>query len=338
MKHGFYRILTVFLLAAFAAAGVAAYAAGDTLTVQPSKHNIEIMGKKADLEAYNINGYNYFKLRDIIDALGFYVAWDDALQKITVSDKPIIATTVFIIIDPGHGGRDPGAINKKLDLYEKDVNLSVALKLAKMLKDEGFIVAMTRTDDESLSVSDRMDMIITRRPDLYISVHHNASDDASRHGAYVICQVDDKNGGRTANLAGFLREEFENIGQTYLGSIYRRGSEGDYYGVLRAAASVGIPAVITEFAFIDNSTDLKLIDTDKKREKEAEAIFNAVVRFLDRPKVQNTAEEDADEASDAGEDTADGSEAGDIIIDGANGLYNDEYGETANEDFDTDNS
>ena len=109
MKHRFYRILAVFLLAALILASAAAYAAGDTLTVQPSKHNIEVLGEKVDLEAYNINGYNYFKLRDIIEALGFYVSWDDALQKITVSDRPIIATTVFIMIDPGHGGRDPGA-------------------------------------------------------------------------------------------------------------------------------------------------------------------------------------------------------------------------------------
>ena len=200
------------------------------------------------------------------------------------------------------------------------MNLSVALKLAKMLKEEGFIVAMTRTGDESLPVSDRMEMIITRRPDLVISVHHNASDDASRHGAYVICQVDDKSGGRTTKLAGFLKEEFEGIGQTYLGNIYRRGEEGDYYGTLRAAASVGIPAVITEFAFIDNSTDLKLIDTDKKREKEAEAIFNAVLRFLDRPKAENTEEEDPNvytaEASDE------------------NGSNADDEKESADEDFD----
>ena len=95
-----------------------------------------------------------------------------------------------------------------------------------------------------------------------------------------------------------MREEFENIGQTYLGNIYRSGSRGDYYGVLRAAASVGIPAVITEFAFIDNPTDVKLVDTKDKRKAEALAIYKAVMRFLDRPESEHSnSEEEIEETS-----------------------------------------
>ncbi len=301
MKRGLLRILAVLMLAALVFTGITAAADDETLIVRPSKHNIEIMGKKADLEAYNINGYNYFKLRDVVEALGFYVAWDDALQKITVSDRPVSSGSVFIMIDAGHGGTDAGALSKSTQLYEKDINLSVAEKLSEMLRAEGYIVGMTRTEDETLAVTERMDMILMRRPDLIISVHHNASDDASRSGAYVLCQVDDREGGRTTRLAGFLQEEFENIGQTYLGNVYRRGSRGDYYGLLRAAASVGIPAVITEFAFIDNPTDLKLIDTEEKQEAEARAIYTAVIRFLQSPESEYGASDDAAEGGESGE-------------------------------------
>ncbi len=80
-----------------------------------------------------------------------------------------------IVIDPGHGGKDPGAIGRD-GLKEKDVNLAVALKLADLLKKEtNFNVILTRKKDRYISLGDRTKIANSRKADLFVSIHCNAT-------------------------------------------------------------------------------------------------------------------------------------------------------------------
>ena len=155
-------------------------AAHGELIVQRSEPMIEIMGKEVKLETYNINGNNYVKLRDFSEAMGMYVDWDGEKGKITISDTPLIDNDKYIIIDAGHGGYETGAKNDDLGLIEKDVNLNVAVKLAKMLESSGYRVKLTRSDDMTLVLEERMEQIVREKPDLYVSVHHNASEEVCK--------------------------------------------------------------------------------------------------------------------------------------------------------------
>ena len=79
-----------------------------------------------------------------------------------------------ILIDPGHGGSEYGAIHK--EIFEKDINLKTAQKLKLFLeKDENFEVFLTRYEDRELTLKDRVDLINKIMPDMFISIHHNSS-------------------------------------------------------------------------------------------------------------------------------------------------------------------
>ncbi|MEO0159357.1 MAG: N-acetylmuramoyl-L-alanine amidase [candidate division WOR-3 bacterium] len=78
-----------------------------------------------------------------------------------------------ILIDPGHGGSENGAIYK--NLFEKDINLKTAFKLKSLLEKDNFEVFLTRYEDRELTLKDRVDLVNKIMPDLFISIHHNSS-------------------------------------------------------------------------------------------------------------------------------------------------------------------
>lgn len=119
-------------------------------------------------------------------------------KKETTAAKDILSqlgmTVKTVMIDPGHGGRDPGAIKKirvkdkngrfrtKTYLVEKDVTLKLALKLGKQLQAKGYKVHYTRTRDVYVSLEDRAVMANLKNADLFLSVHVNANNNKSVRG------------------------------------------------------------------------------------------------------------------------------------------------------------
>ena len=93
-------------------------------------------------------------------------------------------TNFTVVIDPGHGGNDPGATHRKKKLDEKDIVLKVALKLGEMLTDKqkDIKVVYTRDKDVYPSFNDRTTTARKAKGDLFISIHVNAAEDASAHG------------------------------------------------------------------------------------------------------------------------------------------------------------
>ena len=111
---------------------------------------------------------------------------EPAARKTTATKKPDAAPAVSgvrkIVLDPGHGGTDPGAIGAG-GLAEKDVVLSIAKKLAVKLKNElGIEVVLTRRDDRFVPLEDRTALANSEDADLFISLHMNASPNAEARG------------------------------------------------------------------------------------------------------------------------------------------------------------
>ncbi len=84
-----------------------------------------------------------------------------------------------MVLDPGHGGTDSGAVNTKYNLTEKAQTLDVALKLKALLESEGYTVCMTRTGDETLSNNDRYTYANTTGAPVLVSIHMNGSSNSS---------------------------------------------------------------------------------------------------------------------------------------------------------------
>lgn len=187
-----------------------------------------------------------------------------------------------VILDAGHGGSDIGAHNADMTLDEKHVNLYVAQYLQAYLEDAGVNVIMVRDtmeDGSSLSLRGTVMEKYAASADLFFSIHHNAANTTAR-GAEVLAQIADKNGGPSKILGEALLEEYSNLGMPIRQVVFKEGSNGDYYYTNRAAASLFIPAVTSEFCFIDNEEDQKFIDSEEDWQAEALAQYNAIMYYF----------------------------------------------------------
>lgn len=168
---------------------------------------------------------------------------------------------VVVVIDPGHGG--PGVINESDlgavygDVIEKDVDLITAQALYDELTQYGNVsVFMTRTDDTEMTLKDRAEFAGSVGADILISVHYNASEFHRFYGTEIFTSAFDDYYARGYSMASSIMSWWTEAGGVSKGIKVRIGSKGtDYYGLIREARSLGIPAIILEHGYLDNSVD-----------------------------------------------------------------------------------
>lgn len=174
-----------------------------------------------------------------------------------------------VFVGVGHGGSDPGAVGY---IVEKDANLVMATACAEMLKAHGVTVKMSRTRDESESLTGKINECNAFKPDLAIDVHNNAGGGDGWEAIHSI------NGGTGKTLAKNIETEIKKIGQNSRGLKTRKNSSGtDYFGFIR---STNCPAVILEGAFVDNATDVKIADTAAEQKEFGKAYARGILKTL----------------------------------------------------------
>lgn len=175
-----------------------------------------------------------------------------------------------IFIGVGHGGLDSGAVAN--GFKEKDLNLQIANACKDYLEKYDVHVKMSRTKDESDSLSDEIKECNVFGPDLAIDIHNNSG---GGNGAEVFYHY---GGGKSKTLALNILNEVEKIGQNSRGAKTKKNSNGkDYYGFIRQTIA---PAVIVECAFIDNTDDIKIIDSLEEQTKMGQAIAKGILLTL----------------------------------------------------------
>ena len=189
------------------------------------------------------------------------------------------AKSKLIVIDAGHGGKDPGAIgysNGQSVLYEKEVNLDVALRINGLLQEQGANVYMMRSQDTAISLLERPAMANALNADLYISIHNNSSDNAAMRGFEVLYY--NKSSETTYSIAS---SDFADLAQTALvrelGMAFKTPQERPTLAVLNKTV---MPAIIIEGAFLSNPEDLALIMTEVYRVNYARAAATAIILAL----------------------------------------------------------
>jgi N-acetylmuramoyl-L-alanine amidase len=181
-----------------------------------------------------------------------------------------------VIIDPGHGGVDSGAIGK--DIFEKDYNLQISRYMYDRFNELGVPVFLTRDNDVTLEPNDRVKKVLSflgNNPNVVVlSNHLNAG---GGDGAEVIYAL--RNNSRLSNLI------LNNIGDTgqNMRRVYQRrlpnNSTQDYYYILR---NTGVTEpVIIEYGFIDNNLDVDFLKDNYK--ELAEAVIKAVLEYKNIP-------------------------------------------------------
>jgi len=184
-----------------------------------------------------------------------------------------------IVLDPGHGGCDPGAVSRALGLTEKEVNLDVALRLARILERCGWKVVLTRTTDRDVSWANspdrvelqaRVDVARVNGATIFISIHCNASVYGDTRGSSLHWNKTDD-----LELARALAVSTE-LFQQELGIPQRGIVESNFY-VLRYSS---MPALLVEMAHISNVQEATIFADPGCRQRLAEAMARGIERYF----------------------------------------------------------
>lgn len=174
-----------------------------------------------------------------------------------------------VFLGVGHGGNDPGAVGF---LIEKDVNLTMALACRDFLVEHGVEVRMSRTVDENDPLTQEINECNNFNPDLAVDVHNNAG---GGDGFEVYYHY---KGGTSKNLAQNIEQEVLKIGQNSRGCKTKLNSSGsDYFGFIRQTTA---PTVIVEGAFLDNKTDVQIIDELHEQQAFGKAYAKGILKTL----------------------------------------------------------
>ncbi|WP_265531824.1 N-acetylmuramoyl-L-alanine amidase [Pseudomonas saponiphila] len=233
--------------------------------------------------------------------------------------KPHPKRDIIVVVDPGHGGKDPGAVGAKGE-REKDVVLAIARLLAKRLKREkGFDVRLVRNDDFFVPLRKRVEIARKHQADLFISVHADAAPRLTASGASVYALSEGGATSATARLmaqrengadllgastllnlkdkdpmlAGVIVDMSMNatiaaslqLGSTVLESLsgittlHQKRVEQAGFAVLK---SPDVPSILVETGFISNSRDSQRLVTARHQQALADGLFNGLQRYFEK--------------------------------------------------------
>ena len=215
-----------------------------------------------------------------------------------------------VVIDPGHGGRDTGAVGPH-GVREKDVALSIARTLAERLRALGFTVVLTRKDDSYVSLDERTRIANEARADLFVSVHCNAARSRKLAGVetWTLNVASDRYATRLATFENADAErtvsdlrliladlatranttDAHELAQSVQGSLVRTlrsrvgrvGDHGVKHALFYVLLGARMPAILVETGFISNAVEESRLRSRKYQASTAEAIARGVKDFVD---------------------------------------------------------
>ena len=192
------------------------------------------------------------------------------ITRVPVNNTIIKQKDKLIVIDAGHGGKDPGAIFS--NIQEKSLNLDIAKRLRKLLEAEGYEIIMTRTTDEFIELEERAAIANRNNADLFISVHNNSMPESYRGTMTLYSPRDAEEEFSSKDLAQVIQKNMEQSLSS--GSIGAR--ERTNLVVLNKTT---MPAIIAEVACMSNEAELNLLKTAVFRQAAAQGICNAILEL-----------------------------------------------------------
>lgn len=193
----------------------------------------------------------------------------------------LMQTKKVIVIDPGHGGFDPGKVGVT-GVLEKEINLKIALKLKEILEKKQYKIIMTRTEDKGLyeegdsnkkrtDLRNRVEIINQSEAIMAVSIHQNSFSDGSSFGTQVFYHGASEDGKKIANLLQ------ETIKSKIADGNHRVAKANESYYMLKKTKC---PLVIVECGFLSNAKEEQLLSTEEYQKKMAEAISEGILLYL----------------------------------------------------------
>lgn len=190
-----------------------------------------------------------------------------------------------IVLDAGHGGEDGGASSKD-GILEKDINLSIALKLNEMFKSAGFNVVMTRDEDKSIyddnakttrqkkvsDIKNRVNIINSDPTNILISIHQNKFPESKYHGSQIFFS---SNLPESQKLAESIKKSITDSLQPENKRECKPAQKEIY--ILNKAK---VPAVIVECGFLSNEEEAKKLTDDSYQQQIAKCVYDGFINYI----------------------------------------------------------
>jgi N-acetylmuramoyl-L-alanine amidase len=175
---------------------------------------------------------------------------------------------LVVTIDPGHGGRDPGAVGIG-GLREKDVVLSVSQQVASLLQQQGVQVVLTRQDDREVELESRVQIAERANADLFVSIHANAISLARPEVNGIETYYTSESGARLGRVI-----HASMVQQTGMND---RGLRSARFYVIR---NTSMPAVLLEIGFVTGAQDAARLSDSRWRTQMATAIAQGILQYI----------------------------------------------------------
>ena len=240
-------------------------------TDNPVFKSAEIIKNKSD-----------YTLRLHLKKKGQFYGWDSSYnsngqlvfeflnpKKVTTADNEygVNLNGAKILIDVGHGGKDPGALGSNSAYTEAVCNLILAKKLKAELQSMGATVYMTRETNVTSSNDDKIKMLKALKPDYCIAIHHNSNNSSSPNGF-------------SAHFSQFFAKKAAELvwSNSVNTALYKQNKFTWHYYYM--ARSSYCPVVLTENGYMSNSYDYNVILNDKYNDTKAKAIANGIAQYF----------------------------------------------------------
>lgn len=237
---------------------------------------------------------------------------------LAAQDMGAVSRIRTVVIDPGHGGKDPGAISRNGKYKEKNITLSVALKLGELIKSNypGIKVIYTRSTDKYVELAQRAEIANRNKADLFISIHVNSAKATQARGTetfvmgahksqdnFEVCKLENSvivieddyerkyegfNPGSPESYIIFslLQNVHQEQSIRYAAKVQSQFAKGPItvnrgvkQGGLLVLWRTTMPAVLTELGFISNAKDCAVLVTKNGQEQFARKLFNAFASY-----------------------------------------------------------
>lgn len=217
----------------------------------------------------------------LLFTLGIVVFSKKGIEVMKSGNSANVSGKKLVVIDAGHGGKDPGKVGTNNSL-EKDINLSIALKLKILLENNDIEVLMVRTEDKGLyseadrnkksaDMRNRVALINDSKAGLAVSIHQNSFEESSSTGAQVFYH---NKSTEAKKLAEVLQDQ---IKTTINDGNHRVAKSNESYYMLKKTEC---PLVIVECGFLSNQKEEALLCDSAYQEKMAWAIHLGILRYL----------------------------------------------------------
>lgn len=210
---------------------------------------------------------------------GYSLTYDSGDNMVlTIRSRPQSLQGAVILLDPGHGGKDPGTLGYAGAVEEADLNFNTAVAVMNALQKKGATVYLTRYEDKTLSLEERKSIARSIKPTVFISIHGNGSVNASNYGtsAYYFRPM-------SQPLAECIYGELVTAWQGLYASSPEKLSkipDGCDFHPFSVTRLEECPSVLLEVGYVTNDSDCAFLADVTSRERLAAAIANGIEKFI----------------------------------------------------------